>query len=86
MAPAANAVIGSWSATYRQATTVLRPGGQAPQGSGDWVQVSRLGAPLVNEVVVPLATKDLWNNSAPSPNGSRLEPWEARSRRRQFRH
>jgi hypothetical protein len=33
---------------------------------GGWVQVSRLGHPLVNEVVVPLAFKDYWNSSQPS--------------------
>ena len=67
-----NAVIGVWSASYRQATTVLQTGGAAPQGSGDWVQVSRLGAPLVNEVVVPLAAKDLWNASKPDADGQFL--------------
>ncbi len=67
-----DAVIGVWSASYRQATRVLQPNGAAPQGSGDWVQVSRLGAPLVNEVVVPLAAKDLWNASKPADDGQFL--------------
>ena len=31
-----------------------------------WQQVSRLGEPLVNEVLTPLAKKDLWNRSDPS--------------------
>jgi len=69
-APAAatdgDAVLGVWSASYRQATRVLQTNGSAPQGSGDWVQVSRLGAPLVNEVVAPLAAKDLFNSSQPA--------------------
>ncbi len=30
-----------------------------------WTQVSRLGNPLVNEVVVPTAFKDQWNRSTP---------------------
>src|SRR2546430_9360741 len=34
-----------------------------------WIQISRLGAPLVNEVVVPLAAKDLWNSSEPRGDG-----------------
>src|SRR5205823_66014 len=63
---------GVWSSTYRQATTVLNPGGAAPTGSGDWVEVSRLGAPLVNEVVVPLGAKDLWNNSQPKDDAQFL--------------
>jgi hypothetical protein len=35
------------------------------RGSGDFVQVSRLGMPLVNEVVVPIKLKDYWNGSKP---------------------
>jgi hypothetical protein len=67
-----NAVIGVYSTSYRQATSVLKDGGAAPAGSGEWIQVSRLGAPLVNEVVVPLAAKDLWNNSKPANDGQFL--------------
>ena len=33
---------------------------------GPWTQVSRLGNPLFNEVVVPLGKKDLWNATQPS--------------------
>lgn len=56
--------IGAWTTSSRQATRVLDgKGGQS--GSGDWVQVSRLDLPLVNEVVVPLAFKDYWNSSKP---------------------
>jgi hypothetical protein len=69
---AASAVIGTWTTASRQKTTVLQGGGQAPQGSGEWVQVSRLGAPLVNEVVVPLGAKDLWNNSKPKDDAQFL--------------
>ena len=57
------AVIGVWATTSRQSTRVLSPKGDAPAGSGDFVQVSRLGAPLVNEVVIPRGQKDLWNAS-----------------------
>jgi hypothetical protein len=39
--------------------------GAAVQG-GAWSQVSRLGMPLVNEVVIGLPDKDLWNTSMPS--------------------
>ncbi|MDQ3076126.1 MAG: DUF4331 family protein [bacterium] len=58
------AVIGVWTTASRQATRVLNTD-STQTNSGDWVQVSRLGAPLVNEVVVPLAAKDLWNSSKP---------------------
>ncbi len=33
--------------------------------SGDWVQVSRLGNPLINEVVIPLGMKDAFNATYP---------------------
>jgi hypothetical protein len=39
--------------------------GAAVQG-GAWSQVSRLGMPLVNELVIGLPDKDLWNTSVPS--------------------
>lgn len=58
-----DAVIGVWTSAYRQANRVLSPASSVE--SGNWIQVSRLGAPLVNEVVVPLAAKDLWNASQP---------------------
>jgi hypothetical protein len=70
-ATAGNAVIGVWATASRQATRVLRAGGTV-EGSGEWVIVSRLGAPLVNEVVVPLAAKDLWNNSKPADDAQFL--------------
>jgi hypothetical protein len=59
------AVIGAWTTSSRRATRVLKGDG-TQSGSGDWVQVSRLGHPLVNEVVVPLGAKDLWNSSKPA--------------------
>ena len=34
--------------------------------SGPYVQVSRLGNPLFNEVLVPLSLKDMWNAQQPS--------------------
>ena len=58
------AIVGVWTTASRQSTTVLSAATSTP--SGEFVQVSRLGAPLVNEVVVPLAAKDLWNSSIPA--------------------
>lgn len=60
---AANAVIGVWTTALRPSTKVLTPG--ASESSGPLVQVSRLGMPLVNEVVAPLGAKDLFNSSHP---------------------
>ncbi|HEX9148363.1 MAG TPA: DUF4331 domain-containing protein [Thermoanaerobaculia bacterium] len=60
-----NAIISMWSSTWRLKTRVLSETGDKPSESGDWVQVSRLAVPLVNEVVVPLGQKDLFNASFP---------------------
>ncbi|MGH8994605.1 MAG: DUF4331 domain-containing protein [Acidimicrobiales bacterium] len=59
-------VIGVWTTASRQKARVLN-GAQGTQvRSGPWVQVSRLGNPLVNEVVVPMSKKDYWNAQPPS--------------------
>jgi len=58
-------VIGVWSTTYRRHTRVLRGDGAVPMHVGHWTQVSRLGMPLVNEVVIPLGQKDRFNASTP---------------------
>jgi hypothetical protein len=55
-----NAVIGAWQTTSRFKTQVLNPGA-ATTVSGDLIQVSRLGNPLVNEAVIPVGTKDAFN-------------------------
>src|SRR4029450_2903550 len=60
-----NAVVSMWSSTWRLQTTTLSTDGSAPQVSGGWVQVSRLGNPLINEVVIPLAQKDRFNATYP---------------------
>jgi Domain of unknown function (DUF4331) len=58
------AVIGVWATASRRSTTVLRGG--ASTSSGAYVQVSRLGQPLVNEVIIPLGQKDYWNSTYPA--------------------
>ncbi|MER5863521.1 DUF4331 domain-containing protein [Kitasatospora sp. NPDC002040] len=58
-----NPVIGVWSSTEKQ-TMKLSPGSQKPVGP--YVQVSRLGNPLVNEVVLPAGLKDAFNSLPPS--------------------
>ncbi len=62
---AAHASVGIWTTASRQQARVLNSSGGMGAESGPWVQVSRLGNPLVNEVLVPLADKDLWNASQP---------------------
>ncbi len=61
---AADAVVGIWSTASRRATRVLTPGQTSTNGG--WVQVSRLGNPLVNELVIPLGLKDAFNGLAPT--------------------
>ncbi len=62
-------VIGVWSTTERRATRVTKADG-TQQHSGAWVQVSRLGNPLVNEVVFPATLKDAFNALAPEKDAS----------------
>jgi hypothetical protein len=62
-------IIGGWTSAYLHQGRVLNPTASytvpAAEG-GAWVQVSRLGNPLVNEVVIGLPDKDKWNGSAPA--------------------
>jgi hypothetical protein len=60
-----NAIIGVYSETLRRQVRVLSPTGAPPGERGPFVQVSRLGMPLVNEVVIPLRQKDHFNASEP---------------------
>jgi hypothetical protein len=57
------AVVGVWATSSRRTTTVLNRG--TSSGSGDFVQVSRLGMPLFNEAVIPVGLKDRWNAGTP---------------------
>ncbi|MCE7982852.1 MAG: DUF4331 domain-containing protein [Caldilinea sp. CFX5] len=61
-------VLGVWATASRPATRVLKgvAGLGTLENSGDAIQVSRLGMPLVNEVVIPLALKDAFNSIDPS--------------------
>src|SRR5215212_6051500 len=65
-----NSVVGIWTAAKRRKVAV-RPDDRAeedhalPVESGPFVQVSRLGNPLFNEVLVPMARKDYWNLQPP---------------------
>ncbi len=57
--------IGVYASSSRQRVRVLSARGGAPRELGQNVQVSRLGLPLVNEVLIPLGKKDKWNASDP---------------------
>ena len=61
----ANAVLGVWTSASRRKHRSLRRT-TSPRDFGPWIQVSRLGLPLINEVVVPREFKDQFNRSQPS--------------------
>ncbi|MEO8070761.1 MAG: DUF4331 domain-containing protein [Acidobacteriota bacterium] len=63
-------IVGIWSTASRPSVT-SRGGGQERQ-SANFVQVSRLGMPLVNEVVIPRSTKDAFNALAPTGDAAAL--------------
>jgi hypothetical protein len=66
-------VIGVWSTASRQTVRVFRGNnGSRPFSAGSWVQVSRLGNPLVNEVVIPLKLKDAFNSLKPKDDAATL--------------
>jgi hypothetical protein len=59
-APAAT--IGLWTTASRQKTLIY---GNPATHAGPWMQISRLGNPLINEVIIPMGVKDYWNTQAP---------------------
>jgi hypothetical protein len=62
-----SSIIGVYSTTLRRRIKIDHDDDDDRGKSGDhhWVQVSRLGLPLVNEVVIPLGLKDRFNASDP---------------------
>jgi hypothetical protein len=59
-------VIGVYTSASRQKSTIINGNGTFT-GTGPFKQVSRLGEPLINEVIIPLGQKDFWN--AVDPQG-----------------
>jgi hypothetical protein len=82
---AGDPVIGAWTTASIRQSAVINPAPQnaksvasvgaisTPTGAsvegGAWAQVSRLGMPLVNELVIGLPDKDRFNASSPSGDG-----------------
>jgi Domain of unknown function (DUF4331) len=67
-------VIGGWTTASLRQARLLDPtpkaGLQTTEiAGGAWTQVSRLGMPLVNEVVIGLRDKDRFNGSKPKDDG-----------------
>ncbi len=60
------AVIGVWTSASRQRVRLFDAERATILRSGPFDQVSRLGNPLVNEVIIPMGSKDYWNTQAPA--------------------
>jgi len=58
-------VVGIWTTANRRKVQVREGWHRNGTETGPWVQVSRLGNPLVNEVIIPLGQKDYWNSVDP---------------------
>jgi hypothetical protein len=78
---AANAVIGVWAGSSRQKVRVLQTDfwesnndNDDDLNAGPFTQVSRLGSPLVNELIIPLKFKDKFNASSPA-NDAQFAPF-----------
>lgn len=66
-------MLGIWTTASRPRVTIRRVPPliaseqvRTQDATGPWVQVSRLGLPLINELLVPLAAKDYYNSMAPA--------------------
>lgn len=74
-------VIGVWAAAGRSKSRILmdlspfgnNSGMSLKVEAGPSVQVSRLGNPLVNEVLIPMGKKDLWNRLTPAQDSQFLQ-------------
>jgi hypothetical protein len=60
---APRSTIGIYARASRRRARILH--GSKDIESGPWIQVSRLGNPLINEVITPMAKKDYWNSKRP---------------------
>ena len=67
-----NGVIGAWTTASQRNTAALAEAPtflNAEQRTGNFSQVSRLGSPLVNELVIGLPDKNAFNASEPGDDG-----------------
>ncbi len=75
----ANAPVGVWATTERRRVSVL---GHGKRHGKRWVQVSRLGNPLINEVIIPIGQKDKFNRTSPAERPEELRDLRAQPRAR----
>ena len=67
-------VIGVYASASRRQIKTINTGGDVGYDGG-WVQVSRLGMPLTNEVIIPIGMKDKWNRTKPYGNDAQFNPY-----------
>lgn len=67
-------VLGIWASASRPKITVREAGGKMKY-QGPMVQVSRLGMPLTNEVIIPIGRKDEWNAASPYDDDKKFEQY-----------
>src|SRR5712664_647713 len=84
-----NSVVGIWASASRRKATILAGDGDdddngqfdedASPGiqTGPYRQVSRLGMPLINEVIIPLGKKDVWNTVNPRFDSQFLQYYQS---------
>jgi len=69
-----NATVGVWASTDRRKLQVTNARFDTNKGArGTWVQVSRLGTPLINELFVPTGSKDAFNKTGPQTDDARIK-------------
>ncbi|MEW5847292.1 MAG: DUF4331 domain-containing protein [Myxococcota bacterium] len=61
--------LGIWASASRRKATILRANGRN-LSFGPWVQVSRLGLPLINEAVIGIQDKDKYNRTRPATDAA----------------
>lgn len=73
-------VIGAWTTASVRQATLVNPSPESgisttAKKGGAWTQVSRLGMPLVNEVIIGLKDKDKFNASEPKDDAAKFAPY-----------
>jgi hypothetical protein len=69
-----DATVGVWASTERRKLQVTNARFDSNSGArGGWVQVSRLGTPLVNELFIPTGLKDAYNKMRPDTDDARIK-------------
>lgn len=66
--------VGIWASASRRKVTIIRREGD-PDTIGPWIQVSRLGLPLINEALIGLQDKDRWNRVTPKQDVQYFAPY-----------